>query len=222
MRAAREEPLDSHEISHLAYLLHRCIKNGQQDTECLKSFGIGNLRVSTSGASMSDACKRGRDDFRDLYTDTEGEGPSPSVFSEVDGQASSVGEGSAWSVVNTEKGTIDYYAPVLNLNMFLSRNPKPSPEVALPGGVLSVADWGTSLFVLPKLKDCNYSFTELVEKAWGDRDLCSYVSWLTTKYATERAVPGKASDFAQFVRATGVKPSVRLEILSNGRQKKSP
>ena len=79
-------------------------------------------------------------------------------------------------------------------------------RVSLPPGIDSLDMWAKSLFVLPKYKDLKLSYKGLLNRAWNDAGMLSYIRWLSSTYDVESSdpKPGKATDFVAFVRAVKV------------------
>ena len=82
----------------------------------------------------------------------------------------------------------------------------------LPHGVPDVATWGRSLLVLPKYAEKKWSYRQLLEHAWNDREILSYLRWLRNTYYQEanNPVAGKASDLAAFLIAVDYPTMERL------------
>ncbi|CAE7253169.1 GIP [Symbiodinium sp. CCMP2592] len=74
----------------------------------------------------------------------------------------------------------------------------------LPKGVPDLATWGRTLLVLPKYASLRWSYRKLLEKAWHDKEILSYLRWIKSTYYqdAEKPVAGKASDLAAFLIAT--------------------
>ncbi|CAE7322055.1 RE2, partial [Symbiodinium sp. CCMP2456] len=82
----------------------------------------------------------------------------------------------------------------------------------LPHGVQDVATWGRSLLVLPKYAEKKWSYRQLLEHAWNDREILSYLRWIRSSYYQEASNPvaGKASDLAAFLIAVDYPALERL------------
>ena len=77
------------------------------------------------------------------------------------------------------------------------------PQTDLPTGVPNLATWARTLLVLPKYADKRWSYRRLLENAWNDKDILSYLRWIRSTYYQDASKPtlGKASDLAAFLLA---------------------
>ncbi|CAE7232443.1 RE1 [Symbiodinium sp. CCMP2456] len=73
----------------------------------------------------------------------------------------------------------------------------------LPRGIPSLARWGQTLLILPKYKEKKWSYLQLLQFAWNNKDAMSYIKWVKNTYYHDAKDPkgGKASDLAAFVLA---------------------
>ena len=205
--ASPPRPLDARELDYLHYLLERATLNDQ-----VPQSG------PSSSTSMTDASKRVREAWESgdegdrSNLQTVGEIVRDIIGSPSDSQ-SVTSEATAWSLVGSKKG-YDYSCTRLQISH------SGPPQVPLPAGVTSLRDWGSTVFQLPKFKEEQFSYDELICKGWNEKETLSYLVWLTNKYQGDRPQAGKASDFSAYVRSLGIELNTRLEILSSGRQRK--
>ena len=85
----------------------------------------------------------------------------------------------------------------------------------LPHGVSSLHTWGRTLLTLPKYAEKKWSYKRLLEVAWTDKEVLSYLRWIRSTYFqdAEKPVPGKASDLAAFLIATDYPIMIRLGLV---------
>ena len=89
------------------------------------------------------------------------------------------------------------------------------PATPLPRGVPSLYKWSRTLLVLPKYREKRWSYMELLQHAWMDKDVMSYVKWVKNTYFQEAKKPqgGKASDLAAFILAAGYPVEERYQVI---------
>ena len=59
-------------------------------------------------------------------------------------------------------------------------------ELPLPAGIRSYQRWGDTICSLPKVRSLDLTFRQIVLKNFEDRELRKYLSWLTSKFDTEK------------------------------------
>ncbi|CAE7296093.1 RE1, partial [Symbiodinium sp. CCMP2456] len=87
----------------------------------------------------------------------------------------------------------------------------------LPRGIPSLARWGQTLLILPKYKEKKWSYLQLLQFAWNDKDAMSYIKWVKNTYYHDAKDPkgGKASDLAAFVLACDCPIDRRYQEIHN-------
>ena len=91
-------------------------------------------------------------------------------------------------------------------------------QTPMPTGIRTIQEWALTLLILPKFKDRKWSYGQLIQIAWDDADVLSYVRWIKNSYADSIPKPGKASDLAGFLKAVHYPAEERHEYLTNRRQ----
>ena len=88
---------------------------------------------------------------------------------------------------------------------------------ALPRGVPTLAKWSRTLLVLPKFREKKWCYFDLLQQAWNDKEVMSYVKWIKNTYYTDAQKPvgGKASDLAAFLLATAFPIESRYQEICN-------
>ena len=89
------------------------------------------------------------------------------------------------------------------------------PATPLPAGVSSLYQWSRTLLVLPKFREKRWSYMQLLQVAWEDKDVMSYVKWIKNTYFQEAKKPlaGKASDLAGFILAADYPIDRRYQMI---------
>ena len=87
----------------------------------------------------------------------------------------------------------------------------------LPKGVKTLEQWSKTLCELPKLREQKWSYGRICQEAWNDRELLSYLKWITNKFGDSEPKAGKASDLAGFLKAVSFPFNERMQSIDERR-----